>query len=214
MPSKSIINTIAYHSCRVKAIAKGVCRNIIFLAGGENPEKFDDVSMPIIRHRNKTPQFCAIKPLLHKCRHIDTLSQKYNSHIPFILFKLLLPTILKNTPAGSSLRQITHYGQLIKSNQFAKYDYGAIKNLRRYGSIYPPSYDLKNVRAPVNLVYSVNDLLTAVVDVQTLNDQLPNVVSLYEVEDRLFTHFDFVWGLHAKEQVYDHVIEIMENGSL
>lgn len=131
-----------------------------------------------------------------------------------ILFQLLLPTILRNTPAGSSLRQITHYGQLIKSNRFAMYDYGAIKNSIQYGSICPPSYHLKSIRVPVNLVYSVNDLMADVIDVQTLNDQLPNVVSLYQVKDELFTHFDFVWGLHAKEQVYDHVIAMMENGSL
>lgn len=117
---------------------------------------------------------------------------------------------MKNTPAGASVRQIIHYGQGMQSGRFAWYDLGVFQNLRRYGSRRPPSYRLHNVRAPVNLMYSLNDLLAAVVDVHALSDNLPNVVSLYEVPDRLFTHLDFQWGLNAKEQVYDHVIELIE----
>lgn len=118
--------------------------------------------------------------------------------------------MLKNTPAGASLRQITHYGQGMQSGRFAQYDYGLFQNIRRYGSRFPPNYRLQNVRAPINLVYSVNDLMAAVPDVHELSQRLPNVVSLYQVEDQRFSHFDFTWGLNAKEQAYDHVIEMMD----
>lgn len=123
---------------------------------------------------------------------------------------------MQNTPAGASLRQITHYGQGMQSGRFAHYDYGLIQNIRRYGSRFPPNYRLQNVRAPINLVYSANDLMAAVVDVHELSERLPNVVSLHQVEDKRFSHFDFTWGLNAKEQAYDHVIDMMdkiENGS-
>lgn len=52
--------------------------------------------------------------------------------------------------------------------------------------------------------------MAAVPDVHELSQRLPNVVSLYQVEDQRFSHFDFTWGLNAKEQAYDHVIEMMD----
>lgn len=45
LPGNSLSNTIAYHSCQVRAIAKGVCRNALFLAGGFNADQFDVVSV-------------------------------------------------------------------------------------------------------------------------------------------------------------------------
>lgn len=74
----------------------------------------------------------------------------------------LLPEIMENTPAGSSVKQVLHYSQLINSAKFRMYDYGFAKNLVKYGQMTPPEYDLSSVTAPVYLHYSDNDWLCAV----------------------------------------------------
>lgn len=37
-------------------------------------------------------------------------------------------------PSGSSLKNIEHFEQLVKSGKFAKFDYGAKQNMVVYGS--------------------------------------------------------------------------------
>lgn len=103
----------------------------------------------------------------------------------------------------------------MQSGRFGRFDHGLLTNLRVYGSRRPPNYPLGNIRCPVNLAYSLNDYMAAVVDVRRLSELLPNVVSLYQVSHPRFNHLDFTWGLRAKELVYDHVIDIInraENG--
>lgn len=36
-------------------------------------------------------------------------------------------------PSGSSLKQLQHFGQIVHSNKFMRYDYGVEDNLARYG---------------------------------------------------------------------------------
>ena len=47
----------------------------------------------------------------------------------------------------------------LKGPQFNKYDYGWIGNSKRYGTIYPPAYDLSKVTVPVYIFHAANDYL-------------------------------------------------------
>lgn len=78
------------------------------------------------------------------------------------LNRTLLPDIMENTPAGSSIKQVLHYAQLINSGKFRMYDYGIAQNLLKYGQMIPPDYDLSSVTPPVYLHFSENDWLCAV----------------------------------------------------
>ena len=40
------------------------------------------------------------------------------------------------------------------------YDFGRSGNLRRYGQVHPPEYDLALVTAPVYIYYGENDLIS------------------------------------------------------
>lgn len=42
-------------------------------------------------------------------------------------------TYLGHYPSGSSLRNLKHFRQIIKSGRFEKYDFGAAENQKRYG---------------------------------------------------------------------------------
>lgn len=119
----------------------------------------------------------------------------------------MLPVIFSHIPAGCSLDQPLHYGQLIKSGYFRQFDHGFFGNLYRYRSTSPPEYDLKKVTAPIALYYSPNDWLASIEDVQRLKNELPNVVKDFVVIKKEFNHMDFVWGIDAPELIYDEIIK-------
>ncbi|KAK9891682.1 hypothetical protein WA026_015650 [Henosepilachna vigintioctopunctata] len=130
--------------------------------------------------------------------------------------KTLLPTIMGHSPAGSSARQIFHYAQLFNSGGFKKYDYAPF-NLLHYGilhPLFPPSYDLKKVKAPVYLYYSLNDWLSDKRDVARLCNELGNCRAQTLVSEKTFNHLDYLLGIHAKERVYDLVSDNMSKRSL
>ncbi|KAK1117491.1 hypothetical protein K0M31_016524 [Melipona bicolor] len=79
------------------------------------------------------------------------------------LNKTLLPLILQYVPAGASVKQFAHFGQVVQSSKFRKFDYGFVGNIEKYGKIQPPDYNLGNVTLPVYLHYGANDVI---IDVQ------------------------------------------------
>ncbi|XP_050493053.1 lipase 3-like [Bombus huntii] len=121
----------------------------------------------------------------------------------------LLPVIVQYDPAGSSVRQIVHYGQLISSGKFRKFDYGLVGNMKRYGTIHPPDYNLANVKLPVYLHYSASDMYTDVQDLHQLYRALPNAQKLLVPSDS-FGHIDFLWGKHVDAWVYNEILSLME----
>lgn len=81
--------------------------------------------------------------------------------------------------------------------------------MEMYGSVTPPKYNLKNVVTRVILHYSDNDWLAAVEDVHKLYLRLPNA-ELDHMSDLQFEHMDFVWGIDAREILYEPIIASMK----
>ncbi|KAK7069841.1 hypothetical protein SK128_009354 [Halocaridina rubra] len=127
------------------------------------------------------------------------------------LNKDYLPVILAHTPAGSSAHTIVHYGQLINSGVFSKYDYGYIGNMNHYGQATPPLYNLSQVTTPVGLFWGNTDWLADPTDVARLSAELPNVALNYNVPKEEFNHLDFGWAMHAREYVYNRLLEFFSN---
>ncbi|KAJ8716127.1 hypothetical protein PYW08_013412 [Mythimna loreyi] len=125
----------------------------------------------------------------------------------------MMPVILGHTPAGSSVKQFAHYGQGIAQKGFRRYDHGSIlANLAKYGTATPPSYDLSKISAPVFLHYSKSDPLAVVADVDRLFSEIGSkILSRFLVPLSSFSHIDFMYGISAKELVYDRVINIIKS---
>ncbi|XP_022228232.2 lipase 1 [Drosophila obscura] len=122
----------------------------------------------------------------------------------------LVPLFVRHV-AGSSLKSLGHYTQLVHSGGFYKYDYySTVENRRRHGSDTPPQYNLANVDCKVALYYSKNDLLTAVRDVERLRDALPNVVHDGLIPYEKFNHVDFIWANDVNSLLYDGMVEVMK----
>ncbi|XP_013172126.1 PREDICTED: lipase 3-like [Papilio xuthus] len=122
----------------------------------------------------------------------------------------MLPVILGHAPAGAAVRQFAHYGQSIAGKEFRRYDHGWMNNLRIYGNLMPPKYDLGNIKIPVFLHYTYNDPLSQVEDVDRLHKELGASTKML-VPLPLFNHLDFIWGIDAKELLFDKVIKIMRS---
>lgn len=46
------------------------------------------------------------------------------------------------------------------TGRFQKFDYGRRENLKRYGSVKPPAYNLSNVHTTVNMMHGDTDTMT------------------------------------------------------
>lgn len=130
---------------------------------------------------------------------------------PTRLNKSFLPVLLAHTPAGTSVRTVTHFLQLINSGTFRQYDFGHFSNLAHYGSLTPPDYNLSRVACPVGLFWSPADWLATPEDVKRLETHLPNLVQSKAVQDDAFSHLDFVWASDAEELVYRDVLKFLKS---
>lgn len=120
----------------------------------------------------------------------------------------LISILMGYFPAGCSVNQLVHYAQLINSKQFQQWDYGPFENKNRYGSYRPPSYKLNQVKAPVYLIYSKKDMLSAEEDVNRLYNSLGNVQRKILVARGSFTHLDYLYSFDAPKLLYNDVINL------
>uniref|UniRef100_A0A0E0EPA7 Lipase n=1 Tax=Oryza meridionalis TaxID=40149 RepID=A0A0E0EPA7_9ORYZ len=103
--------------------------------------------------------------------------------------------------------------EVIRKGTFAKYDYGLLGNLRRYGHLRPPAFDLSSIpeSLPIWMGYGGLDALADVTDVQRTIRELGSTPELLYIGD--YGHIDFVMSVKAKDDVYVDLIRFLrENG--
>lgn len=123
----------------------------------------------------------------------------------------LWPVILGHVPTGSSTLQFVHYGQLVNSRRFCRFDYGRAKNIEKYGQARPPDYNLDAVTSPVILFYSGNDWFSDRSDVELLKKKLSKVVASFFIKE--FTHIDFMYADEASTLIYPNLINQIKSRS-
>ena len=114
-------------------------------------------------------------------------------------------------PAGSSVNQVYHFMQVKNSGKFRQLDYGVARNLVKYSNAKPPLYPLDKIDVPIYVYSAQNDYLATVPDTERLIKELPasSLKQTYVAPHPKWNHFDFLWGLNVKEQVYDILVENM-----
>ncbi|XP_067129270.1 uncharacterized protein [Centruroides vittatus] len=121
-----------------------------------------------------------------------------------------LPVYFSHLPAGTSTKTLIHYGQMVNSKKFQKFDYGRKKNMKKYKQAYPPEYKLGKIRTPIAIFKGLNDKLANPKDVGILGSRIPNKLADYQVSLREWGHLDFVYATDTKKYVYDPVVRIMK----
>lgn len=100
---------------------------------------------------------------------------------------------------------------VIRTGTFAKYDYGLWGNLKRYGHIHPPAFDLQDIpeSLPLWMAYGGNDALADVTDVRRTIKELKSKPRLLYLEP--YGHIDFVMSVKANDDVYHSMIKFLRS---
>jgi len=123
--------------------------------------------------------------------------------------KTRVPMYMEHTPSGTSVKNLVHYTQLIRSGGFRQYDFGWVHNLIKYKNIFPPTYDLRKITTNVALFTSTNDWLSTYKDVYGyLKPRLQNIIHQEIVPD--WNHLDFVWAKDGYDIVYKSIANVLE----
>ncbi|CAD7950515.1 unnamed protein product [Amoebophrya sp. A120] len=138
--------------------------------------------------------------------------------------KTRVPVMVYNSPGGTSVKNMVHWADLVRSGELRKFDYGPISNLYHYGSLSPPSYDVEgslkklldeNPEVKRDLTISLysggKDALADPKDVDKLKKMLKSVDANVTRTDfqPSYQHLDFTWGMSCKETIYPMVVEDM-----
>ncbi|ERL91187.1 hypothetical protein D910_08526 [Dendroctonus ponderosae] len=117
-------------------------------------------------------------------------------------------TVMSSTdPAGGAFKQVIHYLQVARTSEFRKYDYRDNNELA-YNQSEPPYYDLADIDdVPIYIWYGANDYFSGALDFTRLISENPSATAML-VEDSLWNHIDFVFGIDAKSYVYDKAISL------
>ncbi|KAK0056478.1 lipase member K [Biomphalaria pfeifferi] len=118
-----------------------------------------------------------------------------------------VPVYVAHNPAGTSVRDMLHWGQAINSKNFQHYDYGsASENMKHYGQPTPPLYDLRKVKVPVAIFRGDQDWLADPTDVKWL---LPQLNVTLDVNIPHYEHLDFIWAFDAPTYIYSTILKIV-----
>ncbi|XP_031473209.1 triacylglycerol lipase 2-like [Nymphaea colorata] len=123
---------------------------------------------------------------------------------------------LKYAPQATSTMTVVHFAQMVRTGNVTMYDFGNIfANLKHYGQLRPPVYNLAAIPAdfPLFLSYGGRDALSDVKDVGLLLDELRD-----HQEDKLtvqlieeYAHMDFIMAYNAGTKVNAPVLEFLNN---
>ncbi|CAB3398338.1 unnamed protein product [Caenorhabditis bovis] len=120
-----------------------------------------------------------------------------------------VPVYVSQAPAGTSTKNILHWMQLVNNGRVAKFDYGAGKNLEKYGHVSPPAYNFSNIQGTrIHIYWSDSDYLADSEDVTQyiLKSLNPDVLE-ENIHLSGFNHLDFTWGLRAADEIYKPIIQ-------
>jgi len=113
-------------------------------------------------------------------------------------------------PAGTSVQNMNHWGQMFRKDNYCKYDYlTRHQNEKHYGQAHPPCYNLYNMAAPVALFAGGKDDLADPTDVSRLISELNPDMIKYSTSISYYSHLDFVWGMDAYQVLYPQVLSVM-----
>lgn len=117
---------------------------------------------------------------------------------------------VSETPAGTSVKNMAHWAQGVKTENFQMYDYGCnfldCENEKHYGQKTPPAYPIVNITVPTAFYFGDDDDLGDLTDVQTLLNLYPPTAINSENRQTTYAHLDYTWGVDANTYVYADLI--------
>ncbi|GJP30330.1 hypothetical protein CLOM_g742 [Closterium sp. NIES-68] len=117
-------------------------------------------------------------------------------------------------PLASSVKNMAHFGQMVRSGEWKHFDYGFLKNWLRYHQSTPPFFRPSAFPSTVRLAmaYGGRDSLAAPADVAWLISKLaqrPEVMYLPN-----YAHLDFLFASSVVEDVYTQILRFFTDYGL
>ncbi|XP_042149604.1 lysosomal acid lipase/cholesteryl ester hydrolase [Ixodes scapularis] len=157
--------------------------------------------MPIAR------RFCSLITSRIVCSLIGDTLTNYGSRY---INETRTPLYLCHVPAGTSMKNIIHFDQLVKSKKPQKFDYGEEINQEYYGQRRPPLYKLANVKTDVGIFWSKGDEFVPPENVKILIKELgPRVKKNHYIDDPYYTHLHFAIALVNPKYLYPDLLEFL-----
>ncbi|KAM6546530.1 hypothetical protein CsatB_027266 [Cannabis sativa] len=107
----------------------------------------------------------------------------------------------------TSMKNLVHLSQMIRTGTIRKYDYNTSENMKRYNQATPPAYDMSKIPKdfPLFMSYGKNDYLSDVKDVEvlleTIKDHDKDKLAVQYLEN--YAHMDFVMGNNTRQAVFE-----------
>lgn len=121
---------------------------------------------------------------------------------------------LGHMPAGTSIKNIAHYGQMVLNGRFSHFNHGILGNMIKYGKTSAPDYKLGNIRSKSIVLFTAeNDWLAAPKDVAKLKKSLkvkPFRVFNITEEVPKWNHIDYVYGKHAGQLINTRIEKVFK----
>uniref|UniRef100_A0A2K5JGD8 Lipase n=2 Tax=Colobus angolensis palliatus TaxID=336983 RepID=A0A2K5JGD8_COLAP len=119
-----------------------------------------------------------------------------------------LDVYVSHNPAGTSVQNMLHWTQAVKSGEFQAYDWGSpVQNRMHYNQSQPPYYNVTAMTVPIAVWSGGKDLLADPQDVGLLLPKLPNLT--YHKEIPFYNHLDFIWAMDAPQEVYNEIVSMI-----
>ncbi|XP_068625133.1 lipase 3-like [Battus philenor] len=115
----------------------------------------------------------------------------------------------RHFPAGTSAKSLTWFSQTLNADDFKKFNYGASENLKLYGDVDPPLYNMNATTVPVVIIYGKNDRIVSYKDIKWLKLQLPNILEVFQIGDPLWNHFDTPYSQHNNKMIMPKINEYL-----
>ncbi|XP_063163536.1 lipase member M-like [Candoia aspera] len=108
----------------------------------------------------------------------------------------------------TSTKTLLHWKQVYETGQFKEFDYGS-KNMEKYNQTTPPLYDIRSMYIPTIIWSGGKDFISTPEDTELLLPVLRNLHSHKVIPH--WMHYDFLFGLDARQELYDKLVEIIQN---
>ena len=114
-------------------------------------------------------------------------------------------------PREASMRNFQHITQNYehKSDDYQRYDYGEIDNMKVYNQPKPPTIDTSLLTKPVAIFYGANDGFVPMQELGKTATKLSHVVKWKQATD--YGHGCFIWSEDAKTQIFPNVLQFIQN---
>ena len=121
-----------------------------------------------------------------------------------------LATITRYTPGGTSVSNMIHWSQEVRSDVWGTHNFGTKLNEKYWGSKSNPSYTPNAMRGPKTVVfYGEKDALAHPRDVKKLLDRVPADVIVESRQLPNYAHLDFTWGVNAHLDIYPTILSYL-----